>query len=258
MIVASLLLYFLGADGTIERLNGAFLFIAIIIYTAFLIVKSRKENSSTTDEFASEYGTGPISSTSQWIYNIILILVGLLLLVAGSRLLVTGAVSIARHMGISELIIGLTIVATGTSMPELATSILASIRGERDIAVGNVVGSNIFNILSVIGLAGMISPEGIPVAKAALHFDIPVMIAVAVACLPIFFSDQRIDRWEGALFLVYYVAYTVYIILTTTHSASLREFTMAMVWFVMPLTGLSLVLITLRTVKTQKKKRHPE
>ena len=114
----------------------------------------------------------------------------------------------------SELLIGLTIVAMGTSLPEVAASVLASWRGERDIAVGNVIGSNLFNILCVLGLSAAVSAQGVAVPVSALRFDIPVMIAVAVVCLPIFFTGQQIARWEGGLFLGYYVAYTLYLVLS--------------------------------------------
>jgi cation:H+ antiporter len=147
---------------------------------------------------------------------------------------------------LSELLVGLTVVAAGTSLPELATSVVASLRGERDIAVGNVVGSNIFNILLVLGLSGFVAPGGIPIASQAMQFDIPVMTAVAIACLPIFFTGYTIDRWEGALFLAYYVAYTAYLILSATGHAALPAFAAAMLGFVLPLTILTLVLVTVR------------
>ena len=128
--------------------------------------------------------------------NLAFVAAGLVLLVLGSRWLVNGAVAFAQALGVSELVIGLTIVAAGTSLPEVATSILAAFRGERDIAVGNVVGSNIFNILAVLGLSGLVAPAGCPSTAALLRFDLPVMIAVAVACLPIFASGA-LDRALG-------------------------------------------------------------
>jgi cation:H+ antiporter len=178
-----------------------------------------------------------------------LIIVGLGLLVVGSQWLVEGSVVIARALGVSDLVIGLTIIAAGTSLPEVATSILAAIKGERDIAVGNVVGSNIFNILAVLGLTGLVAPAGVSVHPAALSFDIPVMIAVAVACLPIFFHESRINRWEGALFLFYYVAYTTYLILDASHHDYLPHFSMVMMEFVVPLTALTLMLVVVRYVR---------
>jgi cation:H+ antiporter len=151
-----------------------------------------------------------------------LVVVGLALLVGGAHLFLEASIQIARSLGVSELVIGLTIVAAGTSLPEVATSVMAAIRGERDIAVGNVVGSNIFNILAVLGLSSAVSSNGVAIADEALRVDIPVMIAVAVACLPIFFTGYVIARWEGALFLAWYVAYTGYVVLAQTDPALSR------------------------------------
>jgi cation:H+ antiporter len=175
-----------------------------------------------------------------------LVVVGLAMLVLGSEWLVNGAVAFAETLGVSELIIGLTIVAAGTSLPEVATSVLASLRGERDIAVGNVVGSNIFNLLSVMGLTALVAPAAIPVPDAALAFDIPVMLAALLACLPIFFTGYMIARWEGMLFLGYYVAYTLYLILNATHHAALPIFNAVMLLFVLPLTAITLLVLAVR------------
>jgi cation:H+ antiporter len=150
-------------------------------------------------------------------------------------------VTIARLYGVNELVIGLTLIAAGTSLPELATSVLAAIRGQRDIAVGNVVGSNIFNILAILGIAAL-SGGGLTVSPAALAFDIPIMTAVAVACLPVFLTGHAIARWEGLVFLGYYVAYTVYLVLHATNHALLDEFGLIMLAFVIPLTVLGLLL----------------
>jgi len=168
------------------------------------------------------------------------------LLVLGSRWLVNGAVQVATLLGVSQLVIGLTVVAVGTSLPEIATSVLASLRGERDIAVGNVVGSNLFNILSVLGISAMVAPSGIPVARAALTFDIPVMIAVAVACLPIFFTGHLIARWEGAVFLAYYMIYTLYLVLNSTNHDALPAFSSAMLLFILPITAVTLGILAAR------------
>jgi cation:H+ antiporter len=150
-------------------------------------------------------------------------------------------------------VIGLTIVAAGTSLPEVATSVIASIRGQRDIAVGNVVGSNIFNILAVLGLSGLVSPQTINVAASALTFDIPVMIAVALACLPIFFTGRVIARWEGFVFLAYYVIYTVYLILAATQNAALTTLNAALIWFVLPITAITLVVMTVGSLRARGK-----
>jgi cation:H+ antiporter len=171
------------------------------------------------------------------------------LLVAGAQWLVDGAVIFARALGVSELIIGLSGVAVGTSLPEIATSVLASLRGEREIAVGNVVGSNILNILGVLGLSAVLAPQPMDVPAGALAFDLPIMVAAAVACLPIFFHGRMIARWEGGLFLAYYLAYTIYLVLATTQASILRVFSAAMVLFVLPLTLVTLVVITARELR---------
>jgi cation:H+ antiporter len=135
----------------------------------------------------------------------VLIVAGLVGLVLGSEWLVAASVAFAKAWGVSDLVIGLTIVAAGTSLPEVATSIMAAIKGERDIAVGNVVGSNTFNILGCLGLSGLVSGStGLAVAPTVMAFDIWVMLAVALACLPVFTTGREIARWEGAVFLVYY------------------------------------------------------
>ena len=153
----------------------------------------------------------------------------------------------ARRLGVSELVIGLTIAAGGTSLPELVTSLLAGLRGERDIAVGNVVGSNLFNLLSVLGLTALVAPNGVPVPEAALWFDLPVMIAALVACLPIFITGHRIARWEGGLFLGYYGAYVTYLFLAATQHDALASFSTAMAMFVGPLTVITLGISVLRS-----------
>lgn len=256
MIGASLLALALGWDGALSTLDGALLFACIIGYTAFLIISSRREKQNAADdEFAREYGLQEAPKPYAWLINLALVVVGLVLLVTGSNFLVTGAVSLARALGLSELVIGLTVVAIGTSLPELATSVLAVIRGERDIAVGNIVGSNIFNLLCVLGLAALVSPEPILVAANALMFDFPVMIAVAVACLPIFFSGYRINRWEGLLFLAYYAAYTFYLVVFSAGRPVAEVFADAMLGYVLPLTAVTLIVVGGRAWQLQKTAR---
>ena len=253
MISASVLLYLLALDGRVSRLDGLLLFTGVLAYTVFSIVKSRQETAQIQAEYDQEYGlTEPVVSRRRAILvNLALIISGLIGLVWGARWLVAGAVELARLVGVSELIIGLTVIALGTSLPEVAASVIASLRGERDIAVGNIVGSNLFNILAVLGLSSLISPTGVQVSAAALNFDIPVMIAVAVACLPIFFTSHLIARWEGGLFLGYYVAYTTYLILYATRHEALTAFSTTMLWFVMPLTAATLLILTARAFRRQ-------
>ncbi len=235
LIGVSFLAWWMSADGVLERWEGALLFAGLITYIVFLVRKSRRESQSVQEEYAGEY-SATVQGWQGWVINLALVIVGLGLLVWGSRWMVAGATSLARALGLSELVIGLTIVAVGTSLPEVATSVLAAIRGERDIAVGNAIGSSLFNIMAVLGLSSIITPNGIPVSSAAIHFDIPVMVAVAVATLPIFFTGNLIARWEGAVFLIYYVVYTAYLILASTEHNALPAFSTTMLQFVLPLT----------------------
>jgi cation:H+ antiporter len=210
MIVVSLVLVAFAWDGGIQFWEAAFLFIGIVTYTVFLIRESRRETAEARQE-----GDEPIATTPGfYLVNIALIVGGLGLLVLGSQWLVDASILFATYIGVSERVIGLTIVAAGTSLPELATSVMASIRGERDIAVGNVVGSNIFNILAVLGLSGMLSADGLTVAAGTMSLDIPVMVATAVVCLPLFFTGFKISRLEGAFFVVSYAAYTTYLVMS--------------------------------------------
>jgi len=253
MIGASLVTFGLAWDGQLSRIDGAILFSAVVIYTLFLVISSRRENAAgADDEFAKEFGLDEPAKPHAGLINAGLVLGGLVLLVVGSNFLVEGAVALARTLGLSELVIGLTVIAIGTSLPELATSIMAAFRGERDIAVGNIVGSNIFNLLCVLGLASLVSPQAIGVSSNALAFDFPVMIAVAVACLPIFFAGYCIKRWEGALFLAYYVAYTLYLVLTSTGRPFAETFGDAMIGYALPLTAITLLVIAGRAWKTQR------
>ncbi|MEM8778082.1 MAG: calcium/sodium antiporter [Cyanobacteria bacterium P01_G01_bin.49] len=251
MIGVSFLTLFFGLDHTINRSDGIVLLIGGISYTIFLIYQGSKERNGGDDD---EYGGKVPLTISQWFKNIAFLLLGVGCLVWGSQWLVESATEIARKIGVSDLIIGLTIVAAGTSLPELATSVVAAFKGERDIAVGNVIGSNIFNILTVLAMCAIVSPTGIPVSNAALHFDLPVMVAIAVACLPIFFTGNVIARWEGLLFLSYYVAYTTYLILNSTNHDSLSIFSRVMLFFVIPITVLTLGIVTLSYLR----KRHDQ
>jgi len=253
MIGISVLLYWLALDGSISRLNGLLLFGGIIAYTVFAIIKGRHESAAVQAEYAQEYGDQPMAAGRELLINIAGIIAGLILLVLGARWLVDGAIVMARSLGVSELIIGLTIIAAGTSLPEVATSVIASLKGERDIAVGNIVGSNIFNILAVLGLAATVAPAGVNVSTAALQFDIPVMVAVAIACLPIFVSGHLIARWEGCLFFAYYIAYTAYLVMTATQYGWLQDFRTAMLFFIMPMTVITLTVSVWRSYAEKRR-----
>ena len=246
MIGASLLLIVLALDGSLSVGEGALLFGLVIVYTTFLVVQSRRAGQETQDEFAAELSDAKSRWDAHWAVQVLLVLAGLGLLVLGAGWLVDAAVAAARVFGVSELVIGLTIVAVGTSMPEIATSLVAAWRGERDIAVGNVVGSNIFNILAVMGIAGILAGDGLAVSEAARNFDLWVMLAVALACLPIAMTGREITRWEGGVFVAYYVAYTAYLVLAAQQHAQLPAFSGVMLGFVLPLTVIMFVVSFVR------------
>lgn len=257
MIGLSILLFLLGLDGKIGRLDGALLFLGLMAYIWYGIRTSRKESEEVKQEYADEYTPLKDEKQPSTLVNVVLIAVGLGFLVLGSNWLVEGAVSLARLFNVSDLVIGLTIVAAGTSMPEVATSVMAAVKKERDIAVGNVVGSNIFNIMGVLGLSAFVAPDGINVAASALAFDIPFMIAVALATLPIFFTGNLIARWEGGLFLLYYVAYTAYVIFESIQHQQNREILAnAMLWFVLPFTLITLLVTVVQEIRVLRGRPH--
>jgi cation:H+ antiporter len=258
MIGVSLLLLLLALNGTIGLPEGILLCAGALAYSGLTLIRSRKRSGEEDEQRERPAGNQDGESGGGRrgaLLQILLILVGLVLLVVGSRWLVGGAVAIAEALGLSELIIGLTIVAIGTSLPELATSLAAAARGERDIAVGNIIGSNVFNILVVLGIAGIIVPGGVNVPSGALTFDIPVMIAAAIACLPIFYTGHLIARWEGALFFGYYIVYVLYLVLEAAEHDALDDFRFAMVTFVLPLTAVTLLTLAARSFRARRRRR---
>jgi cation:H+ antiporter len=201
MIVASLLMVGFLYHGVLSRWSAGILLASLTAYTAYNIRKARKEVSRDVER---QFGEGVPGSSKHWSLDAAMVGGGLLLLVAGSRLFVTSAVDIARMAGVSEAVIGLTIIAAGTSMPELATSLVAAVRHQPDIAVGNVVGSNIFNILGILGVAAIASPLK---TAGITPVDLWVMAAFAVCILPLLYTELKLQRWEGGLLLAGYAAY---------------------------------------------------
>lgn len=253
MIGVSVLLFVMCLDGNLGKWDACILFSGIVLYTWFVIWMSKRESKPIQDEYDQEFGKKALTAKQVNIpKKIFMIAVALVIVILGARWFVEGAVQIARHFGMSELVIGLTIVAIGTGLPEIATSIVATLRGERDIAVANIVGSNIYNILAILGIAGFLTPNGISVSPALINFDILVMIATAVACFPIFYTGHLIARWEGLLFLLYYIAYTIYLIFQSTQHDALEYFSEAMLWFVMPLTVVTVCVLFVRSLRKEQ------
>ncbi len=246
MIGFAVLMLLLGLDGTIGRLDGIVLCLCLVAYVWWSIYVSRRDSEASSDANVDTAAHGKGQTTRSIIVQLVFIMVGLALLVLCADWFVQGAATIALALGISDLVVSLTLVAAGTSLPEVVVSALASYRGERDIAIGNVIGSSIFNILAVLGISAIVVPSGITVPSAALNFDIPVMIAAFIACLPIFFTGHLMSRWEGGLFVAYYVAYTAYLILEANVHDALPMFSQIMLMVVIPMTVMTLLIGVVR------------
>ena len=236
MVVVSAAVLVLGLDSRIGRLEGIVLFLVLVAYISWKIWRGRRQETAegiSGRDIAAAAGTGPVLQPP-WqgavsagtgisvdmdprpalrFRDAAFLTVGFLLLIPASQWIVSGATAIAASLGVSDLIIGLTVVAAGTSLPEVATSVVATLRGEREIAVGNVVGSNLFNLLGVLGSAGALSAGGIALSAEVVRFDLVVMTLASLACLPLFFTGGKISRWEGGMLAGYYAAYTICLVL---------------------------------------------
>lgn len=211
MIGAAALMTVFAWDGLLTRVDGGVMFCAAVLYTATLIRAAGRETQAVREEFQDMFGddgrkTGPAVARMR-AANAALLAAGILLSVLGAHWLVSGAVDIARKLGASEAVIGLTIVAIGTSGPELVTTMISTIRDERDVAIGNLLGSSIYNILVILGITCLVSPQGIPVERHLLLFDIPLMAGVALICVPVFITGRCVSRFEGGVFVALYLAY---------------------------------------------------
>lgn len=251
MLVACVAPLLAGLDGVISRIEGVLLFAGLITYLVWLIRLARRNPEAVdVEETASKPippGVGPI------VFDVVRLVAGFVLLALGADLLVDSASTIARAAGVSELVIGLTIVGAGTGLPELATSLLAAMRGQRDVAVGNVVGSNIFNVLGILGVSAAFAPEGVglAIADSVLKVDLPVMILACVACLPLFFTGGRISRFEGGLLLSGYVLYVVYTVLDARGAGMPTWTTNLLLFAALPLVALGFGFTAWREARTR-------
>lgn len=214
MVAAALTLPLLAWDGDLSRLDGVILGVAFAGYLAFMVHSARREPHAVEAQF-EEYGVQEgLEPRGSRVRDLALLGVGLAVLVAGAQLLVGSAVYFARAAGVSELVVGLTVVAIGTSLPELATSVVAAARGEADIALGNAIGSNIFNSLLILGAAALARP--IAVDESLFFFEIPAMLAVSALFPLLAYTRQRVARTEGAVLLACYVAFTAVLLVRAT------------------------------------------
>ncbi len=206
VIAVSILCLIFALDGVFSAADGVSLLALLAAYVAYQAYRAR----------SARVATPPSAPALPAWRSLLLILVSLIALIAGAQLFLRGAVSAAQALGVSELLIGLTVVAIATSLPEAATSIVAALRGERDIAVGNIVGSNLFNLTGVLGTAAVLSPAGISVPASSLLMELPLAIVVGVLCLPFLHRGHTIGRVCGGAFVLAYIGYTCLLYLQQT------------------------------------------
>ncbi|MFT5366146.1 MAG: cation:H+ antiporter [Candidatus Latescibacterota bacterium] len=241
MIGASVLLFGLAKDGFLGPADG---FIFVLGCTLYLVYLLQMEKTEDTLPATSPAEANQLKSSI--VRHILWVCAGLALIILGSRWLINSAVIIAAQLGVSETFIGLTIVAVGTSLPEIATTIIACIRGERDLAIGNVVGSCTFNILAVLGISSLIAPNGISVSHTTLSIDLPIMLIATLGCLPLFFTHHSLSRLEGGIFLGYYGLYTLYLIFHAIQSPT-AGLIGTVFWFaLLPLTVIVTLIVTIQ------------
>ncbi|CAM3292743.1 conjugal transfer protein TraR [Pseudomonas floridensis] len=242
MIGACLLVIALSWNGAFSRFDGVLLLAGLLI-CLFVIVRQGGH--------VPRHGQANTTEKPRALMRITALAAGLLLLTSGGHLLVDASVVIAINLGLSERIIGLTVIAIGTSLPALMTSLIAALRGERDIAVGNVIGSNLFNLLGVLGLTALVAPVPLTISPNALVFDLPIMLGVALLCVPLFYSGYRIDRIEGVFLLSLYLTYGLHIVSISTGMLLAERLEGIMLRYALPLLGIIVAFGTVRAWRRQ-------
>ena len=247
LLAVSAAVWGMASSGTITLQAGLALLLALLINTIWEIRTTREESqikNKTNSDLIYK------SSISDWLYAIIKLILGIALLTFGSNLLVTGASSIAKTMGISEAVIGLTIVSVGTSMPELITSLLAAIKGKTDLAIGNVVGSSLLNLLLVLSSCAIFSgSKGLQVADILIQKDFPIMVLTTLACMPIFWTKGQISRLEGGSLLAIYSLYLLDQVIPYTIPEFQYKFRAIVICFILPI---AIIIITFKTINYWK------
>ena len=236
MIGITILVYILGYNGMITFWECLLLTFLLFCYLIYLARQGGKADFSKKEI--------PKKRFLSTIVNLALCIAGFALLILGARWLINSSLIFAEMAGISELVVGLTVVAIGTSLPEIVITLVAALKGERDIAIGGVIGSNILNLLAVLGVSGLFIPGAIPVQNILLEFDLIVLIIASFLCIPIFYTGHIISRLEGGLFLFLYFSYLFYLFLSSTDHDFLSVFTNIMIYFIFPVTLLTLIIVT--------------
>ena len=215
MAIASLLLLALSLDGQLTVLDGMVLLAVPLAYIALLIRTARRDPPQVGAEYESEFSDRPPHPAGEVVLRLVLVVTGIALVVLGADWLVRGSVDAAQALGVPDSLIGLTIIALGTSAPELATTVVATVRGDPDIAIGNLIGSSTFNLTAILGTSLLFAHQPVVLDPELLWFGLPVMVAVALICIPVFISGRVVSRLEGGLLVTGYLAYLTYLIATT-------------------------------------------
>ena len=213
MTASAVVLYLLALGGTLTRLEGAVLLVAGLAYLGVRAWASLREDAGTA---SGESGADRPATDHGIVRNSLYLLAGVVVVVVGAELLVDGAVASARTLGVSDAVIGLTVVAIGTSAPELVTTVVSTVRGNREIAIGNLIGSSVFNLTIILGVTVMVAPHGVPVSEDVLAADLVLLVVVALGAVPVMMSGSRMTRVEGGLFVVVYVVYLSWLLATRT------------------------------------------
>ena len=240
LMVVTAVIYGLIVNESLSRVEGGILFVGLLVYTWWLLKDARQaESAKVTAEYDQAVDALDDGLVAQPLYfQVGFVVAGLGLLILGSRFLVASATTVAEAFNVSDLVIGLTVVAAGTSLPELATSVMAAHRGQREIAVGNVVGSNLYNLLGVLGLSAALTPSGISVNRELIRLDFPVLLAATLVLIPICWNGFTIKRWEGMLLAAFYIAYVVYLVMEAGDSTA-PELFRTMMLIVIPIVTLA-------------------
>ena len=214
MTAASLALWLLARDGTLSRVDGIVLCLAGVAYTAGIIWTSRQEPEPVPSEQASKPVAAPAGGRPRPMLHALALVAGIAIIIVGAELLVDGSIEVARSLEVSEAIIGLTVVAIGTSAPELVTTLVSTVRGDRDIAIGNLLGSSVYNIALILGITILVAPSALVIPPEVVAGDLLLLAVVAVITVPVLLSGQRMTRGEGGAFVAAYVGYLLWLILS--------------------------------------------
>lgn len=246
LLLVSILFFLFASNGTVGAVESILLLITLILYLYYLArISGERPEASSDVSVTSAAAKAPVNlpSTLLWI------VASIAAMAFGAHMVVAGAVSIAANLGVTELVSGLTIVAVGTSLPEIATTVAAVRKGEHELAIGNVIGSCLFNMVAVPAGMALVGTGGLAVSVDALTIDIPVMILAVIVCLPVFFSGHRISRYEGALFLLYYLVYFLLLYSRSISDSYLNQYQTELAVFAIAVIAVTIIVIAYRTTR---------